>query len=121
MAQIPDDWTEKFGKNAHNLMPKGMEKFIPKLYETEEEEGGEEMTVKDKIVWVKYFDPSSGWTWYLTEYSPEEKVAFGYVVGPFPEWGYFSLEELARVKNRFGLGIERDLYFTPKPFSQLKL
>jgi hypothetical protein len=36
------------------------------------------------------------------------------------EWGYFSLRELQSVKcPPFGLGIERDLYFDPKPISKV--
>ena len=34
------------------------------------------------------------------------------------EWGYFSLSELQSVKGPFGLGIERDLHFEPKPISK---
>jgi hypothetical protein len=48
---------------------------------------------------------------------------FGYVSihGDFcDEWGYFSLNELQSVKcPPFGLGIERDLYFDPKPISKV--
>jgi hypothetical protein len=35
------------------------------------------------------------------------------------EWGYFALSELQSVKGPFGLGIERDLYFDPKPISKV--
>lgn len=35
------------------------------------------------------------------------------------EWGYFSLSELQTVKGPFGLGIERDLYFEPRPISKV--
>jgi len=31
----------------------------------------------------------------------------------YPELGYVSLAELKSVKGSFGLGIERDLYFSP--------
>lgn len=115
MAQIPDDWIERFGKNAHNLIPDGMLAFLPAMYATEG------VPTADKIVWVKYFDPSSNWTWYLVEYDPKEKIAFGYVQGYEREWGYFSLSELATVRNRLGLGIERDIYFRPQRFGDLKL
>jgi hypothetical protein len=52
-----------------------------------------------------------------------EVIFFGYVSihGDFcDEWGYFSLSELRSVKcPPFGLGIERDLYFDPKPISKI--
>ena len=34
-----------------------------------------------------------------------------------PEWGYVSLRELESVKLPFGMGIERDIYFSPKTIS----
>ena len=45
---------------------------------------------------------------------------FGYVIGHEREWGYFVLSELETVRGPLGLAIERDLYFTAKPFSQLQ-
>jgi len=113
--EIPENWTEMFGKNAYDLVPAGMLEFLPPMYKTED------VLTIDKIVWVKYFDPSSNWTWYLVEYDREEKAAFGYVQGFEGEWGYFSLSELATVKNRLGLGIERDLHFRPRCFGDLNL
>lgn len=47
---------------------------------------------------------------------------FGYVHGHCDELGYFSLKELKSVHGPGiwqALGIERDLYFTPKPLSQV--
>jgi hypothetical protein len=48
---------------------------------------------------------------------------YGYVSihGDFcDEWGYFRLSELESVKcPPFGMGIERDLYFDPKPISKV--
>ncbi len=50
-------------------------------------------------------------------------IFFGYVSihGDFcDEWGYFALSELQSVRlPPFGLGIERDLYFDPKPISKV--
>jgi hypothetical protein len=70
------------------------------------------------IVVAKFFNPTGVGTWYATEYYPEERVFFGYVEIQIGEWGYFSLEDLEDFKGRFGLGIERDLYWTEKRFSQ---
>ncbi len=57
---------------------------------------------------------------FATEYDPEEKLFFGYVVGPSPEFGYFCSDELASVEGPFGLRIERDLYFDPVPLSRVR-
>jgi hypothetical protein len=36
------------------------------------------------------------------------------------EWGSFSLEELEGFRGHFGLGIERDRFFTEKQISQVE-
>lgn len=74
----------------------------------------------DPLIIVKLFDTFGSASWFLTEYNPEEKIAFGYVTGlAHDEWGYVSLTELESIKHQT-LGIpriERDLYFTPTNFS----
>jgi len=63
---------------------------------------------------VKFFDPTGSWTWYATEGSKTEDgdwEFFGLVDGHEKELGYFVLSELASVRGRFGLGIERDMHF----------
>jgi len=77
---------------------------------------------KDPIVIAKFFNPTGAGTWYATEYDPNDRIFFGYVsiFGDWnDEWGYFSLDELKSFKGRFGLGIERDLYFDEVPASQV--
>lgn len=87
------------------------------------EQIGNQEEVKDPIVVAKFFNPTGAGTWYATEYNPASKMFFGYVSifnDDCDEWGYFSLTELETIKGRFGLGIERDLYFHSRPFSQIK-
>ena len=60
---------------------------------------------------AKYFCPWNKWTWYATEYDGKD-LFFGFVRGDFNELGYFRLSELKSIRGMFGLGIERDLYFT---------
>ncbi|MHC4637819.1 MAG: DUF2958 domain-containing protein [Planctomycetota bacterium] len=60
----------------------------------------------------------NNWTWCATEYDPDERLFFGLVYGLEREWGYFSLDELESIKGPFGVGIERDRFFSPKPISQ---
>ena len=75
----------------------------------------------DPLVIAKLFDPCGSATWYLTEYDPNEKIAFSYVVGlQVDEWGYTSLTELESIQRPFGLTIERDLYFVQKRMSEVK-
>jgi hypothetical protein len=83
---------------------------------------GSQEEIKDPIVIAKFFNPTGGGTWYATEYNPETKEFFGYVsiFGDWnDEWGSFSLVELENYRGQFGLGIERDIYFVSKPFSQI--
>ncbi len=83
---------------------------------------GSQEEIKDPVVIAKFFNPTGGGTWYATEYDPESKIFFGYVsiFGDWnDEWGSFSLVELENYRGRLGLGIERDIYFISKPFSQI--
>src|ERR1035437_4620785 len=85
-------------------------------------EVGSQEEVKDPIVICKFFNATGRGYWFATEYDPETKLFFGYVslFGDFnDEWGDFSLEELESIKGFGGLGIERDLYFTEKPSSEV--
>ncbi|MFM0276534.1 DUF2958 domain-containing protein [Paraburkholderia sediminicola] len=63
---------------------------------------------------VKLFTPDAGATWLLTEIDPDDHDhAFGLCdlgLGS-PELGWVSMQELATVRGRFGLPIERDLHF----------
>ena len=63
---------------------------------------------------VKFFDPTGAATWLITEMEGDGDTMFGLADLGFgmPELGYVSLNELMAVKGAFGLGIERDLYFT---------
>ena len=69
---------------------------------------------------VKLFTPDAQCTWLLTELDPDGGLAFGLCdlgMGE-PELGYVSLAELAAVRGKLGLPIERDLHFeADKPIS----
>lgn len=93
------------------LLTKDILAKIPKLYGQENED--------DPMVYIKFFHPMSSWTWYATEYDPNDRLFFGW--SPVDdEMGYASYDEIAKVKVR-GLGVERDLYFTPKRLSEVKV
>src|SRR5882762_8105237 len=78
---------------------------LPPLYSQEAED--------DPMVYAKFFMPGTGWTWYVTEGSPQgdEFLFFGFVVGLESEFGYFLLSELEGVRTPQGLSVERDLSF----------
>lgn len=85
---------------------------------------------KDMVVAVKLFDLGSTIKWWLTEYDPEAKVAFGYVTGFFEdEWGTVSLEELEDLEMNIDIEdlgnigtiprVEVDEHFVPTKFPDL--
>jgi hypothetical protein len=97
------------------MMTKEVEKRIPALYSQE--------INSNPTVQAKFFTPWSNWTWYVTEGEKKEDgdwLFFGYVVGQEKELGYFTLSELQSVRGRFGLKIERDMYFKPTPLADIK-
>jgi hypothetical protein len=69
---------------------------------------------------AKFFDPTGSWTWYLMNQDPQDPdYLWGIVKGFEVEIGSFSLSELQSFRGGFGLGIERDLYFTPRPAGEV--
>lgn len=83
---------------------------------------GRQEDKSDPVIIAKFFNPTGAGTWYATEYNPSDKTFYGYVsiFGDWnDEWGYFSLTELESLKGPFGLGIERDIYFTETPSSKV--
>jgi hypothetical protein len=95
------------------LLPKAIEKKLPPL-------GSQDGRGKSAVVHVKLFTPDAQWTWYATEYDPKSRTFFGLVDGFERELGYFSLDELEEVVGPIGLKIERDMYWTPKPLSEIE-
>ena len=84
--------------------------ILSKVHSLYADEGG-----GDPLIVAKYFDPRSEYRFYMLEYDPDERIAFGYVTGmAYDEYGTVSLaewEDLAKAKGRMGLGIERDRQF----------
>jgi len=74
------------------------------------------------LIVCKFFNPTGVGTWYASEWIEEDGVFFGFVnLGDdeCAEWGYFSLKELEDFRGKFGLGIERDLFFKEKRFNEI--
>jgi len=88
------------------LMTKAIERKAQKQYPL-----GSDMS---QHVVAKFFDPCGSWSWYLMNQDPDDPdYLWGIVKGFEVEMGSFSLSELQSIEGRFGLGIERDLYFKP--------
>lgn len=102
------------------LLPKEIRETLPPIY-AQDGKGGK------AIVYVKFFTPSSSWTWYATEGEPildesgkeVDFKFFGLVEGHEKEFGYFVLSELEEVRGPMGLPIERDLHFKPKTLEEI--
>ena len=70
----------------------------------------------DPLPVVKFFNPIGAATWLATELDSDGNTLFGLAdlgLGS-PELGSFSLSEIASVRLRSGLTIERDLHFAPR-------
>lgn len=94
------------------LMTKAIERKAQKQYPL-----GSDM---DQEVVAKFFDPQGAWTWFLMNQDPEDAdYLWGIVKGFEIEVGSFSLSELQKYRGRLGLGIERDLYFSPRPAAEV--
>ena len=106
--------TVRVSDPAHDLI--AADSPIPLLYAQQDAE--------DPIVHIKLFTPCSSWTWLLTEYDPEEQLAFGFCYdASYPEGaelGYVSIAELKSVMLRGIPAVERDLHFQPASLSVAK-
>ena len=95
------------------LMTREIEGRTPGLYATDGQE--------DPVVQAHFYCILNHWDWYLTEYDPETREAFGFVHGFADEWGYFSLDEMEGVNRAQGFEvIERETPFEPKPLSECR-
>lgn len=68
---------------------------------------------KEAVAICKFF--LQGFTWYVLEAQKrgEDYEFFGIVDGLEKEYGYFTLSQLQQLRGRYGLTVERDIYFEP--------
>ena len=97
------------------LLTDELRKIIPPFYSSEDIE------LEEKMVYAKFFLADAQWAWYILELDPESNTFFALVDGLDRELGYVSLEELEQVRGHMGLNIERDLYFKPVKYKDLKI
>ena len=95
------------------LITRELGEMLPRLYATEDEEVPTALAHL-YAVWTD-------WDWYVVEYDPVERVAFGLVKGFETEWGYFSVAEMEDMNRGAGFEvIERDEHFRPQPASDFE-
>jgi hypothetical protein len=105
---------------SDNWKTRLLEKKKPMKLMTEEiskqaqEQYGLGADMQNQLIVAKFFDPCGAWSWYVMNQDPNDPdYLWGIVDGFEVEAGSFSLSELETVKGPLGIGIERDLYFTP--------
>ena len=113
--EVKEDETlaHELARQAHTLVPPEIAQQLPALYANEGR--GE-----DALAQLKLFTPWTSWTWYASEYDPEQRLCFGVVVGHERELGYFSIAELEEIRGPGGLKIERDLHWRPRPLKECR-
>ena len=68
--------------------------------------------IEKQLVVAKFFNPTGAGTWYLVNQDPEDTDYCWGICYIFTwEVGSFLKSELENYRGKFGLGIERDLYF----------
>lgn len=96
-----------------NLISEDLIVNIPDLHETER--------AINPICQLKLFTPDAQWTWYIIEFSKEDKsTCYGYVQGFENELGYFSLIEIEEARGALGLKVEIDISFKPTALAIIK-
>mgnify|MGYP003626036085 FL=1 len=81
------------------------------------DEKGVDFSIANLKPVVKLFNPMGSGTWFL--YSMDENGrAFGWAKITDGEYGYVDMKEMQHVSVGFGLGIERDLHYTPLTFKE---
>jgi len=93
------------------LLTKQIIKQLPPIRATEEDDSAKAI--------VKFFNPCGAGTWWAFEYDPENRIFFGVAEIHEREIGSFSLDDLEGFEGPFGLGIERDLHYTPQTINEI--
>ena len=111
-----------------------MKLFTKEVMDRLEKQGNTRSKKPEEIMVVaKFFNPAGVGTWYVYDYyrpedggelredgTPEIFTAFANLNDPLcAECGDVSTEELESFKGRFGLGIEREIGFKPRPLHEI--
>lgn len=79
----------------------------------------EALSSEHPVAKVKLFNPAGQGTWYIAGVDPDGQAVGVADLGYGPEFGGISIAEIVALRARFGLPIERDLYFKPTPIKDL--
>ena len=94
------------------LLTQKLRKQLPPL---ESQQG-----VEDPLVLCSFFLPDAPWHWYPIEFDGDDTF-FGLVTSVFgQELCTFCLSGLQMTRGFFGMAVERDLFFSPKPLSEVR-
>jgi len=95
------------------IITKAIEKAFAKQRNTSN------METKDIKIVFKMFNPTGAGTWYLYDKINEDIYMAFVNLGDIEmaECGTVSMSELTSYRGRMGLGIERDMHFTPLSMS----
>jgi hypothetical protein len=112
--RIDPDVIAQDRRRGHRFQPPADQlRKIPQMYATEA------TPLDDTVVHLHYFTGPSDW--WVAEIDQSTGHAFAAVSlnGNQPEWGYVDLFQLAVTRAGF-IGIERDLFWDPKPWRDIK-
>jgi len=107
-------------KNLHGIanivktikLKSNMKLFTKEIEAKAQEQYPKGSDLECQVIVAKYFNPTGAGTWYLMNQDPEDPDYLWGIVDLFEiEMGSFSKSDLVEYKGKFGLGIERDLYF----------
>ena len=88
---------------------------LPRLYSTEHTPASE------MLIHEHFF--LGGCDWYAAEYSPEERIFFGFAILnddlQNAEWGYVSFDEMRSINVR-GIEVDHDLHWQRRKASQVE-
>jgi hypothetical protein len=88
--------------DAWELMPPHVAEVMPKLYEKEK-------LGNKAVVYVKFFLPGTGWSWFASEYDPEERI---WATSPRKSWRASG--------QAASSGLKRDLHWLPLTIRAVK-
>jgi hypothetical protein len=106
----------RWRQHAYNWLPKSAK--VPPI----------RPSANQDVARVRLFLPEGRWTYYVCAADPlpcrvDEARLYGYLVSPLgpdcDEWGYTSMWEVALLRTRLGLPVERDLDWTPTPMAKV--
>lgn len=109
-------------QDAYDYLPAWLAPHIPPLYTQDR--------FDDPVAFVAYFAPEGRWKFCVTEYShqaPDDTpdLFFGYLLSPLgedcDELCYVTLDQIEVLRSPgLKLPVERDLWFLPKPLSEVR-